>query len=465
MDCSAQGKKVDFVKTIDYSPINYEVRNDTNFYLSSINWEGDRSNRHYSKKVEFNPRGEPISYHLSCNANLGYINLFWNAYYDNFGIDYTMSDTIKDTFSKISFEFESDTLRSYSLQVEFHNENNTTYFFKLDSSLVDFYNNWLLKDARNENTFNYPDFFDFSKFSIEKIRRPYLSTVTLGDTIVRTQYDIDSNFHNGILNRDSLLVRQHKSFNIQKGNLKKSYLAHMLPESVEIESYTYDSILNTTNQLMLKTYGNDTLYEISLKTRLEGSNFISDYFIKGNHPKVTASNRRVRSSTYRWYVFDTLRQREIHIIRDSFGKIISGTGSGLSSGGEHVESRLAIYPLFKQEGFTLMENNSPMIVQFNGPEKSENRIFELISTYPNLDLKPLSIIQLINEDGVIGGNSYPYQMQKSSKVKRKFRTPKNHTFEKYIWRKTERIKSADRKVKIRKEDDYNGYTIYEFHYL
>jgi len=464
-ECFAQGKKFDFIKTLKYSPINYEVKSDTNFYLSSINWDRSSNNRYYSKTIEFNPQGEMVSYQLSSNIDLGHIYLFWNSYYGNFGIDYTMSDTVKGTFSKISFEFESDTLKKYILEVELYGKE-TSHFFNLESTVIEYYKNWLLDDAKvkNENTFIYPDFFDLSKLPKEKIRRHYLSTVTVEDTIIRTQYYIDSNFQNGISIRDSLLIRQTKSLKIQKGNESINYLAHILPESIEIEAYTYDSVLMTTNQRMSKTFRGDTLYDIFLNTRMDGSNFISDYFIKGNHPKVTPSKRRVISSTYRWCDFDTLRQREIHIVRDSSGKIISGTGSGLSSGGEHVESRLVIYPLFKQEGFTLMESNTPMTLKFEGPEKSENRIFEIISTYPNLDLKPLSTIQLINEDGIIGGNFYPYQLQTSKKVKRRFRVSTSPTYKQFILRKSKRIKSSDRNVKIRNEDGYNEYTIYEFHY-
>lgn len=467
-ECSAQGKKVDFVKILEYSRVNYEIKSDTNFYLSSINWEGNRCDQHYSKKVEFNPLGEPISYHLSCDVNFGYLFLYWNDYYGRFGIEYTLSDTIKGTYNEISFEFESDSHKSHSLKIEFDEENETTHFYELDKRLIEFYKNWLMGDATIENTFETPPFFDFSTLQIEKIQRFYSNFSTNGDTILNTQYFIDSSFHNNRWSRDSLLIKQHKSFHIQKGNEIISYLAHVLPESIEIEAYTYDSILQTTNQRMLKRFGNDTLYDIQLNTRFEDSQFISDYFVKGNHPIEIYLNPYRKYRAYPYLMLDTLKQRKIQIVRDTTGMIISGNATGISSQGDTLKSVLRLSPIGinNEYGIDIIENKEPKIIECREITKTEQRDYDIISLYPNLDLKPITQLRLIDKDAVIGGAIYFYPLpQKSKKIKSGYRTKKSPTYRQSIWRKTKKLKSTDRKVKIRKEEDYDGYTIYEFHYL
>ncbi len=468
LECSAQGKKVNFVKIIEYSPVNYEVSSDTNFYLSSINWEGDRDGQYFYKKIEFNLEGEPVSYHLSVNLNLGYIYLFWNDYQESFGIDYTLSDTIMGTFKTISFDFESDFLKSYSIQSESYDENETIHFYKLEDGLSAFYKNWLMGDAMDRDTIDVPAFFNFSKLPIEKIQRFYSNSTTHGDTILYTQYFIDSCFQNNRVSRDSLLIKQHKSLEIRKGKETTSYLAHILPESIEIETYTYDSVAQSTNQRMLKRFGNDTLYDIQLNTRFEGGQFISDYLIKGNHPVESTMYPYRKYRSYPNLKLDQLKQRKIHIARDTTGMIISGYAEGISSQGDTLKSVLRLFPISITDdyGFDIVEHKEPKIIEAKIGTQREQRDYDIVSLYPNLDLKPLSEHHLIDKDAVIGRAKFLYaQPQKSRKSKRRYKTSKGPSYKQYIWRKTKKIKSTQRKVKIRKEESYNGYTIYEFHYF
>ncbi|MDD2983570.1 MAG: hypothetical protein PHQ74_09290 [Crocinitomicaceae bacterium] len=473
-----QKKQLDFIKTIKYSPIDYSENADLVILSVYLEKEDPNDRSRMTKELSYLPNSKLDAYTLESYGELETIYIYWRKD-EIFYVAHEIIDTISANTLKIEFEISLDSLEFGSITNEYRNLNKTDFyklnqddkeyynldktdFYKLNQDVIDYYKNWCNKYIGLTNSLQTPEIYNWKKLTKEKLKWEIWESIKQGDTLITTNYDIDSVFSNKSIQIDTIFKGQRKHLFKRNNNVITSYEERRQIDENTIDSYSYDSISNNTNQRLTKVIKNDTLYDIKIKTFLEEGNYISHYDIIGNHPlEYTYMNNKSL-----WLKFDTLRKRTIHIIRDSNGYIFKGNALAISSNGDTLTCTVYSRPSHKvnyENDIQLVERQTPYKLYFKESNLTVERKFDIVSIYPNIDLVKLGKANLILKEGIMANPEFKILKRKT---KRRSQNRKTNTLipPKHIRKKSKRVKSELKKVKKWKEDDYMGYTIYEYHY-
>lgn len=387
---------------------------------------------------------------------------------DDFHLEHSLVDTTNSTEFKISISINSDDeLKSEIKEIFYHTNAGKVVYFNYNKEILDYYLRWISEDAKLKNSFEKPNIYDKHLLQKEKVSWEQLEKHTLkSDTSIITKYRIDTLFTNESLTRDSIFISQRKDHVTSNCRVSSSYMEFQTPDRVRIESFKYDSINENTEQFLTEIYKSDTLYVINLNSSLENSKLVSSYHIRGNHPLEFKAIPYINHQNI--YPLDTLSQRFIHLVRDSSGVIEKGTGWGISSMGDTIRFRAYQGQLERRDMIKIKERNTPYVTEIKTSNTTETRMVQIISVYPNIDLNPLINIQKIDEYGRI-------KVPLSDKAKKRerridnflsffnFRLPVNRK-KLYLPSDVTKVRSNDKNVKRWREDRYDSYIIYEYHY-
>ncbi|PHR48030.1 MAG: hypothetical protein COA32_05755 [Fluviicola sp.] len=387
---------------------------------------------------------------------------------DDFHLEHSLVDTTNSTEFKISISINSDDeLKSEIKEIYYHSKNHKVVYYDYDREVVDYYRRWISEDAKLENSFEKPNIYDKHILQKKRVSQKYEEHDTLkGDTSILIKYHIDTLFSNKSLIRDSIFISQRKDYKTSINGVSSSYIEFRTPDRVKIESFKYDSINEKTEQFLTEIYKLDTLYVINLNSSLENSKLVSSYRVQGNHP---SEFKLFPFRDYQnYYPLDTLSQRFIHLVRDSSGVIEKGTGWGISSIGDTVRFRAYQQQLTLRDMIKIKESNTPYVIEIKTSNSTETRMVQIISVYPNIDLHPLIDIQKIDEYGRIKVPLSDKAKQRERRINNflsffNFRLPVNKK-KLYLPSDVTKVRSNEKNVKCWREDGYDSYIIYEYHY-
>src|SRR5690554_6367897 len=136
--------------------------------------------------------------------------------------------------------------------------------------------------------------------------------------------------------------------------------------------------------------------------------------------------------------------------------------------GDTVRFRAYQEHLTRRDMIKIKERNTPYVTEIKTSNSIETRKVRIISIYPNFDLYPLIDIKKIDEYGRI---KVPLSDKTKKREKRinkflsfyNFRHPVNKK-KLYLPSDVTKVRSNDKNVKGWREDRYDSYIIYEYHY-
>lgn len=462
-----QGKTIDYVKTVKYSSVDYGNK-DARKYISEITIDRhDPFGAHYTKIIEFDTNETVASYLLASYKDEGYesIEISWRKFDNELEVHHTFSDTTHQKSYELRYITNNNGIDDNCvLNVNQLDQLYTDIQLK-PNEVKSYYLDWIIKDFGKLDSFYAIPFPDMNQFIKLRNRNELFAENNTENSKIWESYYVDSVFINGNLDRiDTIskekVIRYYKSENGITEYKRDYYLGSWHT----FEGYVYDSLKNTTVQLLYKTDAeNDTIYRISIGTKIENNTMVSDYKILGNHP----DERNFYYGSY--YPKEPIfKERTIQVIRDSTGFMIRGDAKGLTVDGANVKSAFyTLKPDKDYKNYTIWETKAPSQLSENFNNRSYRYDYSLISMLPNIDLKPLMKFQYITPFATVGSihvtDYTPHPKFKSEEHKSSL---KNRSYKPEYKYETKRIEQ-NKKLNYEKwkREEYEGeYTIYEIYF-
>jgi hypothetical protein len=470
-----QRKQIDYIKTVKHSSVD-NTNKDARSYVSKINIQKHKESEYYLKEINFDTNEVKYFYKITYSDYIGfeYFSFSWHKDF-KLNIGHSFEDTLINKRYSINyllnFSGEQD---SCSLII---NQFNNNYLeIQLNAEEVKkYYMEWIEKNYEKLDSFDRVPFPDITQFKKLKSRHNYIVNQNTENYKICESYYVDSIFLDGnLINIDTILKEKSKIYCKTENGISEYYKDYQIGTKHTFEGYIYDSIEHKTKQFIYETISeNDTVYRISIDTKIEMNTMVSDYKIIGNYPY----ERYFYSGLYypREFIF---KERTIRIIRDSTGYKIRGEANGITK--EDVKVKCTFYTINPSKNYTqyrLKENVTPNrlsenIKSVNG-KTNQNYYFEysIISMFPNIDLKPLMEINYVtNKRTVVKSlnyylipNKYPKGMKYKSHQKRMDNIYKIPEY-KYETKRIEKNKKMNFEIWKREESGGKEFTIYEVYF-
>lgn len=453
-----------YVRTLTYTKAYEEEGKSSEPYLESIEVQYSENFTSLSKYLDFDEKGEILSYSLYYHSELRdeSIDIEWSN--NGLGIYHNVYDSINETVKNYTYQKEGDSLIENVTSIEFFDLDRID-FIDSDDSLFNYYLNWIRKDANQNVALLYPDMPDYKFFPLRRSRTLLGKNEMRGDTLVMTKYYIDSIYINSTLDRDSVLERRTKKLDHYIGDNRYFYDEFLWQDEERVSKCEYDSLNNRTTQRAYLIKARDTIYDIELQTYLDDSLFNSDYEITGGYLIEHRYGNVVGNCRNRVYFpLDTIVKRSIHVERDPEGRIINGHAKGITVRGAEVESDL--YVLNLSNGLQcITERRNPNPLYYKLEDTTFARDYFLMYVYPNFDLHPLGKMKPLKENGILMEfEEYP-KFIPASKGRSRHRSKKRFKVSQYVRKRSKRVKRHGRDgIEIWREENYNGYYIREYHF-
>ena len=285
----------------------------------------------------------------------------------------------------------------------------------------------------------------------------------LGQDHSTTFYYVDKYFTDSDVIIDTLFIKETHSNLVTEKSKTWSLNEVRTDSTLHHEEYFYFSDKDSTYQIMYDLLNKDTLLRVFLSTVLIDDTLYSYYRIIGNSQNEIEGNKRK--------ILGKVLERDLSIKRDLQGYIIEGTAKGIVvddlQGNQQVECKIVLIDedkLTGQKKLVQSQNagNSPFPGKVYVEAKNGTYLveYDLISTYPNIDLKPLSNIKLLWADGIF---AHPYEV--SPKINN--RKPKKSRNVKPEYKRDSKRVQTNRKMKYEKWEKINSFnelTIYEVYF-
>jgi hypothetical protein len=475
--CFGQKKNVDYIKTTKLSHVNYVDKN-TPLFKSEELFTQYYTNGRFYKKVRYNADSSIYSYSLEySNDGANFESYEMVSIYYSFdhtgnpfyGIFHSVLDTSRSTVNRISIEKDEGSMEfSSNMEMEYLSTD-LTENYKVPNSIATRYINWVKHDLDELDSMNIPPWLGAIDWNLKQSRQSFRDLERIGHNQTATFYYVDKYYSDSIINVDTVLIKQVHSDLVTENSKTRSLNEVRTDSTLHHEEYLYFSDLDSTFQIMYDLLNGDTVSRIFLSTVLLKDTLYSHYKIIGNHP-------RWGSSIYTDKYLGEVLEREIFVKRDSSGYIVSGWAKGVVvdelKGNQNVRCLIGVRengkrPFMQKKVFQGHDFSKPPYPSKVYVETQKGMIqakYDLISSYPNFDLKPLMKIKRIRYLGIIDGPENKPQIS----GKRKFRIGRRQRrkYKPEYKRGTKKTMSNRKKKYERweKEDAFQEKTIYEVYY-
>lgn len=471
--CFGQKKGVDYIKTTKLSRSNY-VNENSPLFKSEELLTRDYTNGHFYKKAQYNADSSIYSYSLEYFndgdnfESYEMISIYYsfddagNPYY---GIFHSVLDTSRSTVNRISLEKDKVSLEFSSNMETDYLSTDLTENYEVPDSIANKYIKWIKHDLDELDSMNIPPWLGAIDWNLKQSRQSFRDLERIGHNQTATYYYVDKYYSDSVINVDTVLIRQVRSNSITENSKTWSLNEVRTDSTLHHEEFYYFADRDSTFQIMYDLLNGDTLSRIFLSTILQNDTLYSHYRIVGN-------DQRGASNIYADKYLGDVLEREIVVKRDLSGFIIGGWASGVVVddlyGNQAVGCSIITVDLHGQRAIQQTHHHGSKPFGGKVYRKIEGQEllvkYDLVSSYPNIDLKPLLDIKQIGYLGIMNDPMQTVDLL----GKRKYRKDKGRK-QKYkpeYKRGTKKV-TVDRKNKYerwKKEDAFKEVTIYEVYY-